>query len=214
MAFDRCARFTPSGLLTTVSLDTEIAAPPYHEAGSTVHKTPAVGFADRMLSGDCPDAACPWHNGLRVQELEIGVPFAQAAAAIDAVLGYLKASTDGHLCFPLQGIFFRVERGDGSLLGMGAGGSDSLVIGFTTWRPDNGAPRSHEPAYAAIARILMAAPLNGRPHWAKNAATTFDLGGNWSRAFPGTWSRFKQVRRQLDSNGTFLNEFARGLGLE
>ena len=60
----------------------------------------------------------------------------------------------------------------------------------------------------------MAAPFNGRPHWAKNSATTFDLGGNWSRAFPDTWSRFKQVRRRLDSNGTFLNEFARGLGLE
>jgi len=44
-------------LLTSVSLDTEIAAPPYHEAGSAVHKTPAVGFADQMLSGDCPDAA-------------------------------------------------------------------------------------------------------------------------------------------------------------
>ena len=52
---------------------------------------------------------CPWHNGLRVQELEIGVPFAQAAAAIDAVLGYLKASTDEYLCFPLQGSKWSVE---------------------------------------------------------------------------------------------------------
>ena len=41
-------------------------------------------------------------------------------------------------------VFFRVERGDRSLLGMGAGGRDSLVVGFTTWRPDNGAPRGHE----------------------------------------------------------------------
>ena len=57
-------------------------------------------------------------------------------------------------------VFFRVERGDGSLLGMGAGGRDSLVVGFTTWRPDNGAPRGHE---AVSVWLLPSGWVDGPP---------------------------------------------------
>ena len=153
--------------LSAVSLDTEAANPPYLTANKT-RGTPAVGYSHRMLSGDCPKEVCPWNNGLRVAELEIGVPFSRAAEAIAAVHELIASGGPENsttLCFPLQGIFFRVERGDSSLLGMGAGNRPSLVVGFTTWRPDKGQPRAHDAAYAAVATLLMGERFLGRPHW-------------------------------------------------
>ena len=95
---------------------------------------------------------------------------------------------------------------------LGAGNQPTLVIGFTTWRPDKGQPRAHEAAYAAVATLLMGERFNGRPHWAKNEASTFAQ-GNWGKVYGDGYDSFKEVRKQLDPAGMFLNTFAKDLGM-
>jgi hypothetical protein len=192
--------------LEHLSMNTEKDSPPWVEGGHSVN--PAVGFSHLILSGVCAPGQCAWDNGLRVEEMEIAVPFRRAQEALDFLVTFFN-TTGAKLCFPLQGIWFRGAKGDDGLLSMGAQGEDSLVIGLTSWRPNLGQPRYHEQAYAVLANKLIET-FQGRPHWAKNTPSTFQS-RNWTNSFGPGWKRFKQQRALMDPEDAFMNDFAKTL---
>ena len=95
------------------------------------------------------------------------------------------------------------------MLGMGAGDTDMLVVGLTTWRPSGDRPRYNESALEELSRVLMTR-FGGRPHWAKNMPATF-LGCNWTRAFGAGMDKFFQVADDLDPDKIFRNKFVKDL---
>ena len=191
--------------LEVVSMLIEEQSPPYVD-GNNSHSADAVGFVHEMLASECETDQCPWENGLRVEETEIAVPFARGQEALQWLSEHLLRSG---ICFPLQGVWLRGAKGDNSLLGMGAGNTDMLVIGLTTWRPSGDKPRYNESALEEISHVLMTR-FHGRPHWAKNLPSTFS-GGNWTPSFGDGMDQFFQVAKEMDPDSVFMNDFVRNL---
>ncbi len=86
-------------------------------------------------------------------------------------------------------------------------GRDNAVISFIvagTNKYVTGSPEEFEMYASLLQRICMGPKYHGRPHWGKmNWLTGEDLAG----AYPATFESFRQLRRELDPAGIFLNDY-------
>lgn len=130
-------------------------------------------------------------SGAEIQS-EFFVPFAQGAAAADALLQIGDRIAPTIITSEVRAI----AKDDQWLAP--TYDRDSVAFHFT-WRPDTAAASA---AADAVQRAL--APFHPRPHWGK----LFTYAGRLDTAYPRL-DDFDAVRRELDPAGKFLNDFLR-----
>ena len=139
-------------------------------------------------------------NGCRFDVLEYALPAEHAAAAIrqyDALL----AARGLYVSFPVD---IRFSKRDDDCWLSPAYGFDACWVGIPAKRP-YGEETEHDAAFAAFEEVMVA--HGGRPHWAKQHTQPAAF---FAASFP-KWEEFHAVRRRLDPQGTFLNDYLREL---
>lgn len=143
-----------------------------------------VDRSDRVFNTIMP----PVHR-----ETEYGIPRSQAAAA----LGQLRELIERHRLLVNFFVELRFVAGDDILMSP-CYGRPSCLIGAYMYPS-----RSLDTYFREFERLMV--DLDGRPHWGKeftaDAATL-------RRVCPG-YERFDAIRRQLDPDGIFENDFVR-----
>lgn len=126
-------------------------------------------------------------------ETEYALPVERAGEALGGVRDLIAAS-GFRVNFIVE---LRFVKGDALPLSPAFGHDCCYIGGYTGRGPDAA-------AYMGAVELL-AANLGGRPHWGKR----FTLSAAELHArYPG-WSRFAEVRAELDPDGRLLNPFAR-----
>lgn len=132
---------------------------------------------------------------VRFQEMEYSIPAAAMADAVRAIDARIRqARINVH--FPIECRYVRADDIDLSP----AYGRDSAYIAVHMYR---GMP--YRDYFAVVEPILRS--FGGRPHWGKlHTLTAPEL-----RALYPRWEAFAAVRRQLDPDGVFQNDYLRAL---
>jgi FAD-linked oxidoreductase len=130
---------------------------------------------------------------VRFTEMEYALPRAHAAEAVRAVLAVAERS-DLAVPFPIE---VRFVAPDDALLSP-AGGRDTCYIAVHMYRGMEWARY-----FRAVEQVMDG--FEGRPHWGKRH---FQTAATLAPRYP-EWERFQDVRRRLDPDGTFANEYVR-----
>ena len=130
---------------------------------------------------------------VRFKEMEYNIPIEHFKEAMQRIV---KKIHDEHyrVYFPIE---CRFVKGDDIWLSPSYG-RDSAYMAFHV---DNRTP--HNPYFKDIENILM--EYGGRPHWGKMHTRKADT---LSTAYP-MWEQFHEIRKKLDPNGMFLNDYLR-----
>ncbi len=128
---------------------------------------------------------------VRFTEMEYALPRAHAAEAVRAVLAVAERS-DLAVPFPIE---VRFVAPDDALLSP-AGGRDTCYIAVHMYRRMEWAPY-----FRAVEDVMN--DFDGRPHWGKRH---FQTAATLAPRYP-EWQRFQDVRRRLDPDGVFANEY-------
>lgn len=133
--------------------------------------------------------ASPRH--VRFVEMEYGIPLECLGEAVQRV-----REVTGRLSFPsLFPIEVRVSAADDIALSTGTAREN----GWIAVHQYQGAP--YESYFQQVAAIMDS--YGGRPHWGKmHYLDAHDLASRYPR-----WNEFQQLRRALDPDGTFRNEY-------
>jgi FAD-linked oxidoreductase len=130
---------------------------------------------------------------VRFTEMEYGIPLGHTAEALERVLAAIERRRLP-VGFPIE---LRVVAGDDAPLST-AYGRDTAYIAVHQYRG-----MEFETYFRAVEAIMQ--DYGGRPHWGKrhyqSAATLAPL-------YP-EWERFQEVRRRLDPEGRFENDYTR-----
>jgi FAD/FMN-containing dehydrogenase len=130
---------------------------------------------------------------VRFTEMEYALPRERAAEAVRAVLEV--AQRPGFAVpFPIE---VRFVAPDDALLSP-AGGRDTCYIAVHMYRG-----MEWEPYFRAVEQVMDG--FDGRPHWGKRH---FQTAATLAGRYPG-WDSFQSVRRRLDPDGLFANEYVR-----
>jgi L-gulono-1,4-lactone dehydrogenase len=130
---------------------------------------------------------------VRFTEMEYAIPRRHAAESLERVLGVIERRRL-RVGFPIE---LRVVAGDDALLST-AHGRDTAYIAVHQYRG-----MEFETYFRAVEAIMD--EYGGRPHWGKRhyqSAATLAL------RYP-EWDRFQEVRRRLDPEGRFENDYTR-----
>lgn len=142
---------------------------------------------------DRPYKVYATNRAVRFTEMEYAVPRAAGREAVERVMR-LVADRQLPILFPLE---VRFAAGDDAFLST-AHERDSCYIAVHQY---NG--MEFETFFRGVEQIMD--DYGGRPHWGKrhyqNASTL-------SERYP-EWDRFQEVRRRLDPDGVFLNDYTR-----
>jgi FAD-linked oxidoreductase len=130
---------------------------------------------------------------VRFTEMEYALPRAHAAEAVRAVLAVAERS-DLAVPFPIE---VRFVAPDDALLSP-AGGRDTCYIAVHMYRGMEWAPY-----FRAVEQVMDG--FEGRPHWGKRH---FQTAATLAPRYP-EWERFQDVRRRLDPDGVFANQYVR-----
>jgi L-gulonolactone oxidase len=128
---------------------------------------------------------------IRFTEMEYAIPRRHAAAAVQAVLEAAERADPG-VGFPIE---VRFVAGDDSMLSP-AFERDTAYIAVHQYRG-----MAWEPYFRAVEEIMES--YGGRPHWGKRHFQTADT---LAEHYPA-WEDFGRVRRRLDPDGAFRNEY-------
>jgi FAD-linked oxidoreductase len=132
-------------------------------------------------------------RAVRFNEMEYAIPPAAVPEAVRAILALIE-SRRLPVLFPLE---VRFSAGDDAFLSS-AHGRDSAYIAVHQYHG-----MEYETYFRAVEAIMDR--YDGRPHWGKrhyqNAATL-------AHRYPD-WERFGAVRRRLDPDGVFANDYVR-----
>ena len=128
---------------------------------------------------------------VRFTEMEQAFPREAARDAIRAIMTEIRRFP---VIFPVE---LRFVAGDDALLSP-AGGRETVYIAV-----HNFVGMPSEPFFRAAAAI--GAEHGARPHWGKRH---FHTAETLAPLYPG-WERFQAVRRELDPDGRFTNEYVR-----
>lgn len=124
-------------------------------------------------------------------EMEYSVPRAAGAEALRRVKSFIDSS-GLRISFPIE---VRFSAGDDIPLST-AFGEERCYIAVHVYR---GMP--YEQYFAGVEAIMRS--VGGRPHWGKLHDRTAD---DLAPVYPD-WERFQAVRRQVDPDGVFANEY-------
>lgn len=130
---------------------------------------------------------------VRFTEMEYALPRERAAEAVRAVLEVAQRRGFA-VPFPIE---VRFVAPDDALLSP-AGGRDTCYIAVHMYRG-----MEWEPYFRAVEQVMDG--LDGRPHWGKRH---FQTAATLAGRYPG-WDSFQSVRRRLDSDGVFANDYVR-----
>ena len=130
---------------------------------------------------------------VRFTEMEYALPRERAAEAVRAVLEV--AQRPGFAVpFPIE---VRFVAPDDALLSP-AGGRETCYIAVHMYLG-----MEWEPYFRAVEQVMDG--LGGRPHWGKRH---FQTAATLAPRYPG-WDGFQSVRRRLDPDGVFANDYVR-----
>jgi FAD-linked oxidoreductase len=130
---------------------------------------------------------------VRFTEMEYGIPREHAAEALERVLGLIERRRLP-VGFPIE---LRVVAGDDALLST-AHGRDTAYIAVHVYRG-----MEFESYFRAVERVMD--DYGGRPHWGKRH---YQSAATLAPRYP-EWERFQEVRRRLDPEGRFENDYTR-----
>jgi FAD/FMN-containing dehydrogenase len=155
-------------------------------------------FAD--VTGEIHQISC---KGIAVPQvnLEIAVPLRRVEEAIDAIRAWHEVNRPP-LHYP---IIMRCTGASTAWLSP-AYGEAVCYFGFVVYYAIDGTISQEGLKFLNEVQILLASH-DGRPHWGKHFNQSLY---DWASLYP-RWHDFCHVRRQLDPEGKFANEFARGL---
>jgi L-gulono-1,4-lactone dehydrogenase len=130
---------------------------------------------------------------VRFTEMEYGIPRERAAEALERVLSLIERRRLP-VGFPIE---LRVVRGDDALLST-AHGRPTAYIAVHQFRG-----MEFESYFRAVEAIMD--DYGGRPHWGKRH---YQSAATLAPRYP-EWERFQEVRRRLDPEGRFDNDYLR-----
>lgn len=163
-------------------------------SGSYAALSKIVGFgatSERKINHSHLIYATP--RNVRFKEMEYNIPLEHFK---EAMLRIVKKIHSEHyrVYFPVE---CRFVKGDDILLSPSYG-RDSAYLAFHV-----DARTPHNPYFRDIENILM--EYGGRPHWGKMHNRKAD---NLATAYP-MWEQFLQIRKQLDPQGMFANDYVK-----
>jgi L-gulono-1,4-lactone dehydrogenase len=130
---------------------------------------------------------------VRFTEMEYAIPRENAAEALERVLALIERRRL-QVGFPIE---LRVVAGDDALLST-AYDRDTAYIAVHQYRG-----MEFETYFRAVEAIMD--EYGGRPHWGKRH---YQSAATLAPRYP-EWERFQEVRRRLDPDGRFENEYTR-----
>jgi len=130
---------------------------------------------------------------VRFTEMEYAIPRDRAAEALGRVLALIERRRLP-VGFPLE---LRVVAGDDALLST-AYGRDTAYIAVHQYRG-----MEFETYFRAVEAIMD--EYGGRPHWGKRH---YQSAATLAPRYP-EWDRFQEIRRRLDPDGRFENDYIR-----
>jgi hypothetical protein len=173
-----------------------------------------VGPAHRMVSSHLISK----QEGFFQMDWEIAVPSSKAQEALIAIKNHAK---ENNTCLPLVGVFVRFAPIESQTLLAHSGADDKnwvegetavffempvyVPIGYSKERFD-----AYEKQYVEFAKLLIER-FSGRPHWGKNRQWAFDL-VKANGSYQKNLEEFQTVINKYDPQGTYGNDFAKGLG--
>lgn len=184
--------------------------PPYvHSCCCKTQNTRTViGPSHMLLSSDLT----AFQDQLPEIDFELAVP----KSKWQAVLEYVNAEVDRNdLCLPLIGFFLRFSAHDEStLIGHASQPEPVMFVEMVVYVRKDQPVGAREPYYDKYYRLAadLVQKFGARPHWGKNAIELFSL----QRHLPGveeTLGKFRAIRKAVDPNGLFVNDFAKAAGL-
>ena len=78
----------------------QVLSPPFSD-GSGKPSANVTGLSHDMMSAGCTPKTCPWLLGLRIHDLEYGIPIELASTAVQSIANFIR-TPNVSLCFPLQ----------------------------------------------------------------------------------------------------------------
>jgi FAD-linked oxidoreductase len=130
---------------------------------------------------------------VRFTEMEYAIPREHAAEALERVLALIERRRL-HVGFPVE---LRIVAGDDALLST-AYGRDTAYIAVHQYRG-----MEFETYFRAVEAIMD--EYGGRPHWGKRH---YQSAATLAPRYP-EWHRFQEIRRRLDPDGRFENDYTR-----
>jgi FAD-linked oxidoreductase len=130
---------------------------------------------------------------VRFTEMEYGIPREHAAEALERVLALIERRRL-RVGFPIE---LRVVAGDDALLSTAHGRATAYIAVHQYHGME------FESYFRAVEAIME--DYGGRPHWGKRH---YQSAATLAARYPG-WERFQQVRRRLDPEGRFENDYTR-----
>jgi FAD-linked oxidoreductase len=130
---------------------------------------------------------------VRFTEMEYAIPHEHAAEALERVLALIERRRL-QVGFPVE---LRIVAGDDALLST-AYGRDTAYIAVHQYRG-----MEFETYFRAVEAIMD--EYGGRPHWGKRH---YQSAATLAPRYP-EWERFQEIRRRLDPDGRFENDYTR-----
>jgi len=128
---------------------------------------------------------------IRFTEMEYGIPREHAAEAVQRVL-YLAARPEHRVAFPIEVRFAAAD----DLTLSAAHGRDVCYVAVHQDRR-----LGWQPYFRAVEEVMDS--YGGRPHWGKRH---FQSAATLAPRYP-RWDRFQELRRRLDPDGIFTNDY-------
>ena len=182
------------------------------ENGKAVNVKDVIGPSHRMITS----VLSPYQKGMSIRNWEIAVPYSKLHLALKRIQEELAK---GPSCMPLTGISVRfVKSEDTTLIGhtvaQGAFemGEPVALIESIAYFPMGFPPEQVEAylqPYRDTIKILLK-EFAGRAHWGKNEEWIFDLQKE-TKTYGPLLEQFKEVMKNLDRKGIFLNMFGRSM---
>jgi FAD-linked oxidoreductase len=132
-------------------------------------------------------------RNVRFKEMEYNIPIEHFKEAMQRIVRKIH-DEQYRVYFPVE---CRFVKGDDIWLSPSYG-RDSAYLAFHV---DNRTP--HNPYFKDIENILM--EYGGRPHWGKMHSRTADT---LATAYP-MWDKFHEIRKKLDPNAMFMNDYVK-----
>jgi len=164
----------------------------YSRLAPQLNRLVAAAMSENQVE-DRAHKVYPTKRAVRFTEMEYAIPRASAREAVQRVVA-LVPRLRLPILFPLE---VRFSAGDDAFLST-AHGRDTCYIAVHQFHG-----MEFETYFRAVEAIMD--EYSGRPHWGKRH---YQTAATLASRYPD-WERFQAVRRRLDPQGTFANDYTR-----